>query len=73
MMKLILISFFALIGKLTLKNHTKDLSFPFTAEAADGGGYRFKGTFSINRKDFEVGGTSTISDNLDVTLDITAK
>lgn len=63
---------FLFTGKLTLKNHTKDISFPFTAEPVDGG-YRFKGTFSINRKDFEVGGTSTISDKLDVMLDITAK
>ncbi|MBS1659603.1 MAG: YceI family protein, partial [Bacteroidetes bacterium] len=64
---------FQFTGQLTLKNHTKAVSFPFTAEAADGGGYRFKGTFSINRKDFEVGGTSTISDNLDVELDVIAK
>jgi polyisoprenoid-binding protein YceI len=63
---------FLFTGKLTLKNHTKDISFPFTAEPVDGG-FRFKGTFSINRKDFEVGGTSTISDKLDVILDITAK
>jgi len=59
-------------GKLTIKDHTKDLSFPFSWEAA-GGGYRFKGTFSINRKDFDVGGTSTISDKLDVMLDVIAK
>jgi hypothetical protein len=56
-----------------LKNHVKELSFPFTAEAQGGGGYRFKGGFSINRKEFEVGGTSTISDNLDVELDVIAK
>ncbi len=59
-------------GKLTIKDHTKDLSFPFTWEAA-GGGYRFKGAFTINRKDFDIGGTSTISDKLDVTLDVIAK
>lgn len=59
-------------GKLTIKDHTKDLSFPFTWEAA-GGGYRFKGVFSINRKDFDIGGTSTISDKLEVTLDVIAK
>lgn len=64
---------FQFTGQLSLKNHTRDISFPFTAEAADGGGYRFKGAFSINRKDFDVGGTSTISDNLDVELDVIAK
>jgi polyisoprenoid-binding protein YceI len=61
-----------LSGKLTLKNHTKDLSFPFSATAS-GGGYLFDGSFSINRKDFEVGGTSTISDNLDISLHVLAK
>lgn len=64
---------FLFSGKLMLKNHVKELSFPFTAEAQGGGGYRFKGGFSINRKEFEVGGTSTISDNLDVELDVIAK
>ena len=59
-------------GKLTIKDHTKDLSFPFSWQA-EGGGYRFKGVFAINRKDFDVGGTSTISDKLEVTLDVIAK
>ena len=63
---------FLFTGKLMLKNHVKDLSFPFTADA-EGGGYHFKGGFSINRKEFEVGGTSTISDNVDVELDVIAK
>jgi polyisoprenoid-binding protein YceI len=61
-----------LSGKLTIKNHTKDISFPFSATAS-GGGYLFDGTFSINRRDFEVGGMSTISDNLDVTIHVLAK
>ena len=39
----------------------------------DGSGYHFKGGFSISRKEFEVGGTSPISDNLDVELDVIAK
>ncbi|WP_431216241.1 YceI family protein [Puia sp. P3] len=63
---------FLFTGKLMLKNHVKDLSFPFTVET-DASGYHFKGGFSINRKEFEVGGTSTISDNLDVELDVIAK
>lgn len=59
-------------GQLTIKDHTKEVSFPFTvAEAA--GGYRFAGSFTINRKDFEIGGFSTISDQLEVMLDVTAK
>lgn len=59
-------------GKLTIKDHTKDISFPFSTMAT-GGGYRFKGVFTINRKEFGVGGTSTISDNLEVELNVMAK
>jgi polyisoprenoid-binding protein YceI len=61
-----------LSGKLTIKNHTQDISFPFSATAS-GGGYLFKGTFSIKRRDFEVGGFSTISDELEVSLNVSAK
>jgi len=59
-------------GKLTIKNRTKDISFPFTAEPQDGG-YIFKGSFKMNRKDFDIGGSSTISDQLEVTLNVYAK
>jgi polyisoprenoid-binding protein YceI len=60
-----------LSGKLTIKDKTKEISFPFTvAPSADG--YVFKGSFKINRKDFGVGGTSTIADELEVTLNVHA-
>ncbi|HEY8968264.1 MAG TPA: YceI family protein [Puia sp.] len=58
-------------GKLTIKGHEKDISFPFSATASMGG-YLFKGAFKIKRKDFEVGGTSTISDEMDVSLSVFA-
>ncbi|HVV03351.1 MAG TPA: YceI family protein, partial [Puia sp.] len=58
-------------GKLTIKGHEKGISFPFSATAAMGG-YLFKGAFKIKRKDFEVGGTSTISDEMDVSLSVFA-
>lgn len=61
-----------IFGKLTIKNQTHDISFPFTAETITDG-YLFKGTFTINRRDFNVGGSSTISDNLEVQLSIAAK
>src|SRR5580693_1689406 len=56
-----------IFGKLTIKNQTKDISFPFTATPSNEG-YLFKGAFKISRKDFGVGGTSTISDDLEVSL-----
>ena len=61
-----------IFGKLTIKNQTKDISFPFTAESS-GNGYLFKGSFNMNRKDFAIGGSSIISDNLDVVLSILAR
>jgi len=63
---------FLFTGQLTIKDHTKEISFPFTVAEA-GGSYRFQGSFTINRKDFDIGGFSTISDQLEVTLDVTAK
>ena len=62
---------FIISGKLTIKNTTKEISFPFTATASQTG-YVFKGSFRINRKDFQIGGSSTISDELDLMLNITA-
>ena len=59
-------------GKLTIKGHTKDISFPFTVAQVEGG-YRFKGAFSVNRSDFDIGGFSTMSDQSEISLDVTAK
>lgn len=63
---------FVITGKLTIKKQSQVVSFPFTETAADDG-LLFKGSFSINRKDYEVGGTSTVSNNLTVSLNILAK
>ncbi|HLZ86338.1 MAG TPA: YceI family protein [Puia sp.] len=59
-------------GKLTIRDKTKDISFPFivTPMAED---YIFKGSFTISRRDFEVGGSSTISNNLTINLTVLAK
>jgi polyisoprenoid-binding protein YceI len=63
---------YQLTGELTMKGKTKPVSFPFSATpAADG--YVFKGSFKINRKDFGIGGTSTIADELEVNISVTAK
>jgi len=63
---------FVITGNLTIKKQTKVISFPFTA-TPDNDGYTFNGTFKINRKDFDVGGTSTISNELEVTMNILVK
>ncbi|MDB4904482.1 MAG: YceI family protein [Mucilaginibacter sp.] len=63
---------FVITGKLTIKKQTQVISFPFTETSSDDG-LLFKGSFSINRKDYEVGGTSTVSNNLIVSLNILAK
>jgi polyisoprenoid-binding protein YceI len=62
---------YIVFGKLTIKNHTEDISFPFTA-TPNGNGYLLKGDFTINRKDFGIGGTSVISNSLDVQLSVLA-
>ncbi len=61
-----------LSGKLTIKEHSKDISFPFTATPTQDG-FLFKGSFQINRKDFGVGGSGPISNNLEVQLSILTK
>ena len=63
---------FLFSGQLTIKNHSKDISFPFTA-TQNVNGYLFKGSFSLSRKDFEVGSSGVISDNVDVLLSVTAE
>ncbi|HWK02528.1 MAG TPA: YceI family protein [Puia sp.] len=63
---------YTITGKLTIKTTTKDISFPFTASPM-GNDYIFSGEFTINRKDFGVGGSSTISNSLTVSLAVLAK
>lgn len=63
---------YQMTGNLTIRDKTKEISFPFTAEPS-GNGYLFNGSFKINRKDFSVGGSSTISDNLTVNLKVLAR
>lgn len=59
-------------GMLTMKSTTKPISFPFTASMVNEA-YVFKGGFKVKRKDFGVGGTSTVSDELEVNINVTAK
>jgi polyisoprenoid-binding protein YceI len=59
-------------GDLTMKGKTKAVSFPFTVVPV-GGGFVFKGAFIINRKDFGIGGTNTISNEVKVELNVVVK
>jgi len=62
-----------IFGKLTIKNITREISFPFKATAQEAG-YLFSGEFKINRRDFKVGGSSvTLGDNLTVLLSVFAQ
>lgn len=63
---------FTVTGQLTIKNTTKEVSIPFTAVSRDSG-YIFTGELKLNRKDFKVGGTSTISNALTVQFTIFAR
>jgi polyisoprenoid-binding protein YceI len=63
---------FTFVGKLTIKDKTKDVSFPFIATPS-GIDYIFKGSFTINRRDFEVGGGSTIANNCTINLTVLAR
>jgi polyisoprenoid-binding protein YceI len=56
-------------GQLTIKGTTKNVSFPFTMMSA-GDGLLFTGTFAINRKDFGVGGISTIGNEVHINVKV---
>jgi polyisoprenoid-binding protein YceI len=63
---------YSVSGKLTIKGVTKIISFPFTVKN-ENGGLIFTGNFSINRKDFNVGGSSAVlSNTVDVNLKVAA-
>lgn len=58
-------------GQLIIKDKSRPVSFPFTVTPSKGG-MTFKGSFRINRHDFNVGGTSTISNELTISLSVMA-
>lgn len=63
---------YIITGKLTIKDRTKEISFPFIGTPM-GNDYIFSGEFTINRKDYNVGGSGTISNNLTVVITLLAK
>lgn len=61
---------YTVVGNLTMKGTTKPIEYDFTATPSNNG-YTFKGSFTINRRDFNVGGKSLpLSDMLTVNLEI---
>jgi polyisoprenoid-binding protein YceI len=53
---------YTVTGSLTIKGVTKPISFPFTVQSQDNG-LIFSGSFTIDRKDFGVGGSSAVLGN----------
>ncbi len=58
-------------GTLTIKNHSKEAAILFTV-TANGDGYLFEGQFTVNRKDFDIGGASIIADTASISLSVHA-
>lgn len=60
-------------GNLLLKGVTRSISFPYKVTAANGY-YLFEGSFTINRKDFGIGGGSvSLGSTVTVNLKVRAK
>ncbi len=58
---------------LTIKNITKEISFPFTYSKSGNKGI-FTGTFTINRRDYGVGGSSlSMGDNVTVNISVSVE
>ncbi len=63
---------FVVSGRLTIKKDTRDIQIPFTVDKS-GNGYLFTGSFKMNRRDYGVGGGSTISNDLMVEIKVAAR
>ena len=63
---------FRVTGKLTIKETTQEISFPFLVTPA-GDGFIFNGSFTIKRRDFGVGGTSSLGNEVTVSLTVLAR
>ena len=59
-------------GNLTIKGKTKEISFTFLATPV-GDDYIFKGSFTIKRRDFDVGGTSSLGNDVTISLTVLAR
>ena len=60
-------------GILTIKSVSREIIIPFSVTSQEGG-YLFSSSFSLNRRDYGIGGSSiSLSDNLTVSLQILTK
>lgn len=60
-------------GNLTIKDVTKEVSFPFKATPQEND-FLFEGEFTLNRRDYNVGGGSiSMGDNVTLNLKVLAK
>ena len=63
---------YTVTGNLTVKKTTRVVKFDFSAQKQNGG-YVCKGEFVIDRRDYEIGGSSfTMADEVKVRLSVTA-
>lgn len=58
------------IGKIQMKGREQGVRFPFTAKPIDKG-FQLNGKFTLKRKSFDIGGTSTVGDEVTILLDVT--
>ena len=63
---------FIVYGNLTIKQTTKEVSIPFTAQPQTDG-FLFNGEFKMNRRDYSIGGSGTISNELNLKLEVVTK
>ena len=60
------------LGTLTVKNKNKEITMPFTAEK-NGNAWTFSGSFTMNRKDYDIGGSNTLSDEVTVEIKVVVR
>jgi polyisoprenoid-binding protein YceI len=63
---------FEATGTLTIKNKSREITLPFKAVKNENG-WLFSGGFTMNRRDFGIGGSSTISNELTVDIKVLAR
>lgn len=63
---------YEVVGMLTIKKTSREIRIPFNAEKSVSG-WSFNGNFTLDRKDYGVGGSSTLSNELTVDIKVIAR